>query len=174
MIAYQGLDCSRIEDAGGGDSVRRQRIEQQLAQRAAEPVVCGNVEAALLAVEHGVGQAAAHQLLEQELGVEAAHLVFLRERGGEFDDAVIQERRPHLERVRHAHAIALIQDVVGQIVMLIDEQVPVQVTDARRTRGNAVDEMTRVVSVAEGADLLPLGGGESAVPEEMRLVGMEA
>jgi hypothetical protein len=37
----------------------------------------------------------------------------LRERGRELHNPVIEEWRAHLERMRHAHAVTLVQNIVG-------------------------------------------------------------
>ena len=48
------------------------------------------------------------------------NLEFMWQACRELDDAMVQKWRTNLERVRHAHAIRLIQDVVRQVVILID------------------------------------------------------
>ena len=45
------------------------------------------------------------------------------QRGREFHDAMIEERRPHFQRMRHAHAIRLVQNIVGKKVSLIEPQI---------------------------------------------------
>ena len=56
----------------------------------------------------------------------AADLQMVRQRSGEFHDAVVQERRPDFDGVRHAHAVHLGQDVVGKILALVEPQVGIQ------------------------------------------------
>ena len=42
--------------------------------------------------------------------------------GCELHDAMIEERRTNLNGMSHTHAVALHQDVVGQIILLIEPQ----------------------------------------------------
>ena len=44
------------------------------------------------------------------------------ERGGEFHDAMIEERRAHFDGVRHAHAVDFGEDVAGKIIFLIEPE----------------------------------------------------
>ena len=97
----------------------------------------GNVEAFLLAREHGVRELVLHQLPQNVLQRGAADLQILGQRSRELHDAVIQKRRPHLERVRHAHAVALVQDVVGQVAELVEPQVAVELARLRRPAGGS-------------------------------------
>ena len=78
---------------------------------------------------HRCGQLVLHQLAQDEFQSRAADLQILRQPRREFHDAVIQKRRTHFERMRHAHAVALVEDVVGQIVELIQPQEAVQIAD---------------------------------------------
>ena len=57
----------------------------------------------------------------------------LRQPRGELDDAMVQERRPHFERMRHAHAVALVEDVVWQIVALVEPEIAIEVSSLRRS-----------------------------------------
>ena len=85
-----------------------------------------------------------------------------RQRGGELHDAVIQKWRPHFDRMRHAHAVHLHQNVVRQIVALIEPKIGRQVV-ARRA---AVPPGSRSSAPASGAaqQRAFLGVGECAVP----------
>ena len=61
------------------------------------------------------GRTSRHRALEQVLRLEAAQLESRRARGQELDELDVEERRPHLERARHARAVDLHEDVVLQV-----------------------------------------------------------
>ena len=79
--------------------------------------------------------------------------------GGEFHNPVIEQRRTHLKRVRHAHAVDFVEQVVGQVVQLIEQQIPVDETDfggcwqvaeaARADDGRSVPEATAASASTE-------------------------
>jgi len=171
VIADQRVNRLRIEDPGSLNGLGRQGIHQQPAQRPAEPVVSRDVEANLLAVQHRVRQLAPHQLPQDELLLESADLQVLGQGSREIHDARIEERRPHLERMGHAHAVGLVEDVIRQVITLVHPQVPVQ--HARAFNSQSIHQPAQPVPVGAAADLLPLLVGEGAVPEEVRLVGVQ-
>src|SRR5215813_8820447 len=53
-------------------------------------------------------------------------LVAVRQAGGKIDNARIQERRTRLKRVRHAHTIHFVENVIRQIDMLVKVQKALQ------------------------------------------------
>ena len=55
-----------------------------------------------------------------------------RERGGEFHDPMIEKRRPHFHRVRHAGVIHLGQDIVRKKVFLIEPEISLQIVAGRQ------------------------------------------
>ena len=62
-----------------------------------------------------------------------ADLQPLRQRCRELHNPVIQERRTHFQRMRHAHPVRLVQNIVRQVVVLIHRQIPVQHALRRRS-----------------------------------------
>src|SRR5689334_4927910 len=86
---------------------------------------------------------------------------------------MIEKRRPHFQRMRHAHPVGFIQNVVRQIVALIDQKIPVE-KPAAVVQRERVDQFRQSASVQYRADSLALLSRKSAVPEEMRLIGIES
>src|SRR5262245_44958937 len=83
---------------------------------------------------------------------------------------MIEKRRAGFERMRHAHAIALIQDVVGEVADLIEPKELIEGAGLGRLFGKEVFE--RLVAVESRQS--PLSTViEGAIPEEMRLHRIE-
>src|SRR5206468_9186953 len=74
-----------------------QGVQKKRAQWASEPFVRGYVEALLLADQHGPRQAILHQPPQEIFLCTAANLQVRRKRSSEFDDAMIEEWRAHLQ-----------------------------------------------------------------------------
>src|SRR5579859_2383420 len=126
VIADERFDAIAAKQIGAVDGRGAEGIHQQRAQRAAKPIVGGNVQAGLGAAQHGVRQFALHQALQHDLVLPTVDFHVLRQARGKLDEAMIEKRRAHLERMRHAHAIDFLQDVVGEVVALIEGQIAVQ------------------------------------------------
>src|ERR1700761_9009133 len=125
MSVDERADGFGREEAGVAYGVRTQGFEHERAERAAEPFVSGDVEAFLAALQDGRRKFLADELAQHVLGAAAVNLEGCGQLRGKLYDAVIEKWRAHFERMRHAHAIALIENVVGQVVVLIDEQVTI-------------------------------------------------
>ena len=97
-----------------------QNFLHQRAQAAAQPIVRRNVKADFFPLQNRGWQLIAHQFFQKNLLPRTANLQRCRQRGGKFDDAMIEKRRPYFERVRHAHAIRLVQNIVGKKIALIE------------------------------------------------------
>ena len=82
-----------------------QSIKQKWAERSAEPLVGGNIEADFLAIENRWWKFVLHQFLQQQFLARATHLEGVRQSRGKLDDAVVKKRRTNLDRMGHAHAI---------------------------------------------------------------------
>ena len=83
-------------------------------QRAAEPGADGRDEAHFLAVEYVLRQEGLHRLLHQHLAAVAANALGDRQAGGEFDEAIVEQRLARLQADGHAHPVGLGQNVAGQ------------------------------------------------------------
>ncbi len=90
-----------------------------------------NIEAFLLPIQDGVGQLPAHQLAQDMLLARPAYFQMVRQRSGELDDAMIEERRPQFQSVSHAHAVGLHQNVVRQEILLIEPKVAAEAAQIR-------------------------------------------
>ena len=156
MIADHTLDSGPVEHASAFDRLSREHSEQHRLQDRAEPMVRRDIEAFLLPREHGRRDLVTHQLAKNELQLRASYFEIVRKASGIFDDTVVEKRRAHFQRMGHAHAIRLVEDVVGKVVLLIDKK---EVAFAQP--GRAAKELWRQQTVA-------LVVGERAVPEQMR------
>src|SRR5690242_16958876 len=90
------LDGFRREQMRAGNRIGTQRVEQQRAQRTAQPSVGRDIEALFLPLKNGSGQLPAHQLTEYVLLARAMDFQMVRQRSGELHDAMVQESRPQL------------------------------------------------------------------------------
>ena len=95
-----------------GFAVGRDGIEQQAAQGAAQPFVGRKIEPHFLAAQGGIGQFSPHEFPQHDLLRLAADFQLIRQRSREFHNPMVEERRPDLDRVRHAHAVHFGQDIV--------------------------------------------------------------
>src|SRR5271165_753479 len=121
QVALQDLlDGRGVEQPAMRFGAFAQRFHQQLPQRAAQPFVGGNIESRLLAFQNGRRQLVPPQFPQHQLLPRSGNLQLRGQRGGEFHDAVVQKRRSHFHRVGHAHAVALYQDIVRQVILLVE------------------------------------------------------
>ena len=123
----------------------------------------GQTEAALGQVEPLARQVARSEVLEQHLSAPVAHEHRARQSLDEPRQLDREERRPHLERVLHAHAVDLGQHRAGQVVVDVGlaharEQVgaavivvhePAQPVQMRRELARHAPEQLAQVLVAE-------------------------
>ena len=101
-------------------------IFEQRPERPAEPVVRGNVKTDLLSIEDRRGEFAAHQVPQNHLLAGTLDFHAGRERVGELHNPMIQERRPHFHRMRHAGVIHLGEDIVRKKILLIEPEIILQ------------------------------------------------
>jgi len=97
VIANQTIDHIPIEQIGFLDGGLRERIQQQWAKHAAQPIMRGNIEALFLAPQHLGWKFVAHQMPEDQLQRRVSDLKILRKPRRKLDDAMIQEWRSNLE-----------------------------------------------------------------------------
>ncbi len=145
-----------------------------------------NVEAHFLAPKDRRRKLVLHQILSAGTsGCRAANLQRCRQRGRELDNAVVEKRRPHFQRMRHAHAVRLVQDVVGKIVSLVERQVGSQVVgprakpDRKSARiassagGSSACSRSRFSASRKGSipiDVRPLGRHQLAFKKPLQLI----
>ncbi len=67
--------------------------------------------------------------------------------GGELHNPVIEQRRPHFERMRHTHSVDFVEQVVLQIILLIEQQEAVQKPDVSGRRARLSTSWLRSVAV---------------------------
>jgi len=133
--------------------------------------VGGDVEALLGAGEDAGGNLVADELAEDIFESAVVELEVFGEAGGELDDAVVEEGGTDLEGVGHGHAVALVEDVVGEIEGLVEPEVAVEGADGRAFRGEAAVEVGGGTVGDVGGEGLFFGEGVCAVPEEVGVFG---
>jgi hypothetical protein len=158
MIADQSLDHRPTEQARSRDRGASDNIEQQGPEHGSQPLVHRYIEAFFLPRKHGARQLIAHQLSQNEFEGRAPKLQIVWQAGSELDNTVIEKRWTHFERMRHAHPIGLIENVVRQVIALIRQE-KIAVAEAWRIR--------KKLRLQETAALF---ARESAVPEHMSLI----
>lgn len=92
----------------------------------AQPGVRRNIESGLWSCEHAFGQSFSHQIFEEKFLGSSSNLEIFRESRGKLQNPMVQEGRTHFNGMRHAHTIDFGKEIVGQIVVLIELQVPIQ------------------------------------------------
>ncbi len=86
----------------------------------------GDIKALLGAVQYTGGDFAAYEFAQDVLESTVVELEFFGDTRGKFDDAVIEKWRPNFERVCHRHAVAFIENVVGEVIKLIEPEVSIE------------------------------------------------
>ena len=99
-----------------------QRVNKHCPQWAAQPLMSGNVEAGFLPLNNRSGQFVLPQFTEYELLLCTSDFQPGRELRGKFHDSVVEKWRAHFHGVRHTHAVALHQNIVRQIVLLVEPE----------------------------------------------------
>ena len=97
VITNLVLDHFRPEQAGVFPRALDQNIPHERAETAAQPIMRRNVESDLFSVKNPSGKLVSHQFLQKNFLPRTANFQGCGQRGGEFDDAVIEKRRAHFE-----------------------------------------------------------------------------
>src|SRR4051794_39246587 len=156
VVVDEPPDDVRTEVVPGQSGAAEDDILQPVAKLAPEPGADGDPEALLAPVDEIVGEtAASRELLEEPLGAKAAELRPWRKARGELLHSVVQERRPHLERVGHRHPVDLREQVVGEVGAHIQREVAVHAL-ARRQRQHLVPWTPRGTGRLEEARIAQL------------------
>ena len=143
-------------------------VEKQRTQHAAEPLVNGNIETNLRPTQHRRRQRVLHHAAQHELGFQAGYLVPLRQTRGKRDNARIEKRRAHLNRMRHTHPVYLVEDPVRHRVALVEVQKALKIRFARTLRAHLIQNRSQRPGIRklEEAPLLILA--ERAIPKHVR------
>jgi hypothetical protein len=163
-----GLQYIRAKDLRIFCRALAQGLFQQRPQRSTKPVMSRDIEAHFGSMQNRMRQLVLHQLLENYLLPRARNLERCREPVGKLDDTVVEKGRPHLQRVGHADAVRLNQNIIWEIVLLVEPQVRVEVAavSAQLTAKvcqNAVQGQGKLL----GGQTLLFRIGKSSVPEDM-------
>src|SRR5882762_5242538 len=84
--------------------------------------MCRNVKPRLLAGQDGGWELVFAQFTQDEFLLRSTNLQVRGQLGCELHDAMIEEWRAHFDGMSHADAVALHQNVIGQIIFLIEPQ----------------------------------------------------
>ena len=116
MLVEQPLDRGGPEPAARARPLVEQQLARERLQLAAEPARERNAEAGLAARRAtGGGRSAANARRSATLPCAAVLLQRVGQREAELDDAVVEQRRAQLERVRHRRDVRLRQQVARQV-----------------------------------------------------------
>src|SRR5690606_2577937 len=88
--------------------------------RPPEPDVERDGEPHLLAIQDLARKQGFERTLQHDLAFAALKLRGRRQSSGPLDEAIVEERHPHLETMGHAGAIDLRQDVAWQVSLVIE------------------------------------------------------
>ena len=108
-----------------------------------------------------------HQLLQDYFLLRAANLQGSGELGGKLDNAVIQKWRSHFDRMRHAHAVALRQNVIRQIISLVQPEIRRKVIAGSRKSIDFAEDSFQRTRQRLSDECFLLGIGKSAVPVDV-------
>jgi hypothetical protein len=115
MFLNKSTDECRVEIPALQRARRQQRVGEQLAQAAAEPDVERDGKALLAAVDQSGGKQRRGDFFEDVFAPSISDLQRRRQRECEVDDLVVEQGHTRFDRVRHARAVHLRQDVVWKI-----------------------------------------------------------
>ena len=138
VVVDQPRHFCRIEQAARGDALAATADPASAARSSRRSqFFIGMLKPSFLRVRIRSGSTPLHRLLEDPLALAVADLEMARHRERQLHHIAVEKRRARLERRRHAHAIDLHQDVVGQIEAQVGIELPVQqvvLAEARRAR----------------------------------------
>ncbi len=122
--ALRELDHGRrLEDLREGRVGSKQVVLDHSLRLAVEPAADGVAEEPdLLLLDDPTRNQVASCDTQQMLPRQPFHLEAVRHRCAELDDLVIEERHPHLERVRHRRPVEVVEHVVHESQLLEEEQ----------------------------------------------------
>jgi hypothetical protein len=106
--------------------LREKTILQIDAEIATEPPVQRHSKTAFLSVQDLGWDQICHSGLEDALQRQSFQPRFGRQREGELDEAMVQQRRSHFETMSHAHPVHLYQQVINQIRIEIQAKYAVE------------------------------------------------
>lgn len=120
------------ENAGFSHSALCKRVEQKRFKNRPEPMVRRDVEALLGAGQHARRDFVPDEFAKNVFQSLAVELKMLRKPGGEFDNAMVEKRGTNFKRMRHRHPVALIENVIGQVIELVKPEIPIESADRAR------------------------------------------
>src|SRR5262245_60285220 len=114
-LGDQAADAVRGDELPERGTVGEQEVGRAALELGAEPSIDGVVEeAGFRLVDDPVGNEAARDLLEEILRRATLDLERRRDRGRELHDSVVEKRHAHFERMRHRHAVGVVEHVVDE------------------------------------------------------------
>src|SRR5205823_871141 len=108
------LEGRAVEIVSAGGVPAQECLPSEILQLETEPGIRGHGESLLSPLDYGFREDTLHGPAEESLAVTALDLQFRGERGGKFDELVVEERNAELLCVGHGHFIRLQQKIVGE------------------------------------------------------------
>src|SRR5438552_7352623 len=134
VAPQEALDVPRVEEAAPPGRLRQEQLADEGAQPAAEPAAQGDGKALLGPAEDRRGDEAAQRALEDVLARPSPQLQLGGDGGRELDELVVQQGHARLDRVGHAHAVHLGEDVEREVlldVQVLERREPVPISRAQ-------------------------------------------
>src|SRR5260370_3062458 len=92
----------------------KKKVVNPILQIQTQPFFVRNGEPSLFAIENFARNAAVESLLGDVLGGETTDFKILRQRGGKFEDLVVEQGNTKLQRIGHGHLIGLNKEIIGE------------------------------------------------------------
>jgi len=122
MPVQKALDDLAVKEFPVFREALPQGIDEHASQWAAQPFMGGNVKPRLLPLQDGSGQFVLPQFFQYEFLFGATDFQPRGQLGGKFHNSVIEKRGANFDGVCHAHAVALHQNIVRQIIVLVEPE----------------------------------------------------
>src|SRR5438128_313096 len=102
MVVPFSADWSRIEKALSFETIFVEQVYGPIAQRSFQPIADGHTESDLGSLEQIARDIFRQDIAQDPFSGSLLDLKFVRQRPCEFDDAVVEQWRPCLQRHTHA------------------------------------------------------------------------
>jgi hypothetical protein len=127
MGLYESLDTRDLKELAVFGGCKRHRLTEHWPKRTAKPIVRRNVKPDFLSIQDRRVEFAPHQISQHYLLPGTLNFQIGGKSVRELHDPMIEKWRAHLDRMSHAGAIDLSQNIVREIVFLIESQKPLQI-----------------------------------------------
>src|SRR3569832_2016151 len=119
MFVENEIDILRVDVATLSCTRLAQRLAYLIPKLVIDPLLDWYSESLLGSIENLRGDQISRDALQEMLCFHACQFQRRRNGGDEIDQLVVQQRHPHFERRRHAHAIDFRKNVSGQVSLAV-------------------------------------------------------